>query len=130
MKLWIEEVEKVYNRGFWHGGYYLGKEIDMWSATSGSIAKQEKQYIGTVLNYFAKTKIAHIKLEAADLELNKNILIIGPTTGVIEEKVSVIQHEENKINVAKQGLEITIPLERVVRKNDKVYVICEKSCQQ
>lgn len=126
VKHWIEELEKVYNRGFWHGGYYLGKEIDMWSATSGSVAKQEKQYIGVVLNYFSKAKVAHIKLEAADLQLDKNILVIGPTTGVVQEKITSIQHEDKETNLAKQGTEITIPLDKTVRKNDKVYIISEK----
>ena len=25
--LWIKSLETVFNRGFWHGGYYLGKEL-------------------------------------------------------------------------------------------------------
>lgn len=23
---WIDELSKVYNRGFWHGGYYMGEK--------------------------------------------------------------------------------------------------------
>ena len=33
---WMTELGTVYNRGFWEGGYYLGKKLGEWSNSSGS----------------------------------------------------------------------------------------------
>ncbi|MBS3115009.1 U32 family peptidase, partial [Candidatus Woesearchaeota archaeon] len=38
IKHWTSELEKVFNRGFWQGGYYLGKKLGEWSGTYGSKA--------------------------------------------------------------------------------------------
>src|SRR3989344_8296374 len=42
---WTKELESVFNRGFWHGGYYLGKKLGEWSGSYGSKAKKEKSFI-------------------------------------------------------------------------------------
>src|SRR3989338_6598224 len=51
---WVKDLERVYNGGFWHGGYYLGKQLGQWSGAFGSKATTKKEYIGKVLNYFNK----------------------------------------------------------------------------
>src|SRR3989338_5866440 len=35
IKQWTKNLESVYNRGFWHGGYYLGKKLGEWSNAYG-----------------------------------------------------------------------------------------------
>src|SRR3989338_10223674 len=64
---WIKELEKVYNRGFWHGGYYFRKKLGQWSNAYGSKATTEKAYLGKVLNYFSNANAAEILLEAGAL---------------------------------------------------------------
>ena len=38
---WMDELRKVYNRGFW-GAYYLGQELGEWTNKSGSSATTKK----------------------------------------------------------------------------------------
>ena len=46
IKGWTKKLESVYNRGFWHGGYYLGKKLGEWSGVYGSNATKEKIFVG------------------------------------------------------------------------------------
>src|SRR3989338_6232832 len=56
IETWTKELETVYNRGFWHGGYYLGKKLGEWSGAYGSKARKEKEFVGIAKNYYNKAK--------------------------------------------------------------------------
>jgi putative protease len=81
-----EELETVYNRGFW-SGYYLGQELGEWSPNSGSNATQKKIYIGKGRHFYPKSNIAEFLIEAYDLNIGDRVLIQGPTTGSQEMSV-------------------------------------------
>ena len=80
---WMNELKKVYNRGFW-SGYYLGQKLGEWSDVDGSKATQKKVYLGKGQHYFPKAKIGEFKIEAYDLKIGDTVLITGPTTGAQE----------------------------------------------
>jgi len=120
---WTKNLESVYNRGFWHGGYYLGKKLGEWSNAYGSKATTEKQYVGKVLNYFNKVKVAEVLLEAGALNAYDTILITGHTTGVVQFKANEILKNDKEAAEGKRKGSITIKVPEKVRKNDKVYVI-------
>jgi len=121
--VFIDELKKVYNRGM-SPGFYLGKPgSESYAAIYGSVATTRKIYVGKVINYFKKTKIANIKLEAGALSIDDEIYIIGSSTGVVEKKLGSIVRDEKKITTAEKGNEITIECDELVRPNDKVYKI-------
>ncbi|MBT4445635.1 U32 family peptidase [archaeon] len=122
---WIKRLETVFNRGFWHGGYYLGKELGDWSAAYGSKATKEKIYLGRAQNYFNKVQVAEFHLEANTLSVGDDILITGPTTGALNSKVTEILVNDQKSDTAKKGDVVTIPLPEKVRANDKLYKIVD-----
>ena len=126
-KKWTKELEKVFNRGFWHGGYYLGKKLGEWSGKYGSQATTKKQYLGLTTNYFVKTKIGEFILQNDKLEIGDEILIIGPTTGVIQTKVTTIYKDEKPIKIAKKSDNITIPIPEKIRKRDKLYLVIKQT---
>ena len=122
---WEKELGKVYNRGFWHNGYYMGEKVNEWSQSYGSKAKEKKILLGKVINYYKKAKIAHIKIESNQLKVNDTILITGPTTGIIKTKVKQMHHNKQSIKQAKKPSDITIKT-NLVRKNDKVYKLIKR----
>lgn len=124
---WKKDLGTVYNRGFWEGGYYLGKKLGDWCGTYGSQATTEKVAVGTVLNYFDKAKIAYINLDTGPLNVGDNISVTGPTTGIVQEKIESIFENKKQVTGAKHKSSITIPLKSKVRKNDRVYKIIKKS---
>lgn len=121
---WMERLGKVYNRGFWDG-YYLGRKVGEWTEKYGSLATRKKKYIGKVNNYFSKLSVAEIKIEASELNLQDEIIISGPTTGVYEDVLQEIRVDLKPTTKAKQGDVCSIPVKSEVRRNDKLYIWIE-----
>jgi putative protease len=121
---WMDELKKVYNRGFW-SGYYLGQKLGEWSDVSGSKATQKKIYIGKGVHFFPKPSIAEFKIEAYDIKLGDTLLITGPTTGVEEFELTDMLVNDQKLETAKKGDSCTIPTSFRVRSSDKLYKVVQ-----
>lgn len=119
---WYKKLKSVFNRDFWDG-YYLGRKTGEWTKRYGSQATKKKVYIGKVTNYFSKLKVAEIKMETNYISVNDPIMIIGPTTGVIEFNVPEIQVKRKNALSAKKGETCSIPVPELIRRGDKVYKI-------
>ena len=119
---WMEELSSVYNKGFW-SGYYLGQKLGEWSKQHGSQATKKKVYLGKGVHYFPKPKVGHFKMEALELKVGDDVLITGPTTGVIEANVKELMVDKKKVNHAKKGEEFTMPIDHIIRPSDKLYKI-------
>lgn len=113
-------VASVFNRGFWDG-YYLGQPLGEWSSNYGSSATKRKVYLGKVTNYFSKIGVAEIKLETGTLVKGTDIMIIGPTTGVLEIRVEEIRVDMDTVSEAPKGSLCSVAIDSVVRRSDKVY---------
>lgn len=117
---WTQRLKSVYNRDFWDG-YYLGRKIGEWTERYGSQATRVKQYVGKVTNYFSKLNVAEVLIETSQLDIQDEILIIGPTTGVYEDTITEIRVDLQVVNTTVKGDLCSIPVHELVRKNDKVY---------
>ena len=123
---WMKRLSTVFNRGFWDG-YYLGRKLGEWSHVYGSLATERKIYCGKITNYFSNLGVAEVSVEAHELFLNDKILIIGPTTGVIEEVVTEIRVDEKTAEFCPKGVKCSIPISSTLRRSDKLYrVISEE----
>jgi len=125
---WMQELEKVYNRGFW-SGYYLGQKLGEWSKGSGSHATQKKVYVGKGVHFYPKAKVGEFKIEAYDLSLGDTILITGPTTGAQEFQLKEMLVNDETLEKGTKGDSITIPLDFRVRPSDKLYKIVENKVE-
>ncbi|MDX8552403.1 U32 family peptidase [Tenacibaculum sp. 1B UA] len=119
---WIQELEKVYNRGFWNG-YYLGQKLGEWSKEPGSHATQKKVYLGKGTHYFPKAEVGEFKIEAYDLAIGDTILITGPTTGAQETELKSMFVNDKEAQTATKGDEVTMKLDFRIRPSDKLYKI-------
>ena len=117
---WITRLSTVFNRGFWNG-YYLGQKVGEWSSNYGSSATKRKVYLGKITNYFTKLNVAEIKLENGDINKGDTIMIIGPSTGVIEYIVDEIRVDLKGTIKALKGELCSIPVNELLRRSDKVY---------
>jgi len=117
-----ERLGTVFNRGFWNG-YYLGQRLGEWSDVHGTKALTSKVYLGKVTNYFSNIKVAEILFETGEeLSLGEDILIIGSTTGVLEQKAEELRAEGGKsVPQVKKGCLFSIPVKELVRRGDKLY---------
>jgi len=122
-KQFLIELEEVYNRGF-SSGFYFGKPgADDYADIYGSKATTKKEYVGKVLNYYKKSKIAYVELESGKIAVDDRIIIIGPTSGVIDLTLNTIIKDEVEINKAEKSDRITFPCNFQVRPHDRVYLI-------
>ncbi len=120
IKIWMEKLSTVFNRGFWDG-YYLGRKLGEWNSSYGSSATRKKIYLGKITNYYTKANVAEIKLENGDLERGDLLLITGPTTGVIEYKVDEIRVDLRITAKALRGEFCSVKISEYLRRSDKVY---------
>jgi len=123
---WKKRLSSVFNRGFWDG-YYLGRRLGEWSHKYGSQATKRKIFVGKITNYFTKLKVAELLTEASELNANDEVLIIGPTTGVIETNIEQIRVEDEKVQSVQKGIRCSFPSDTKLRRSDKVYKLVEKS---
>jgi len=126
-----QDLATVFNRGFWDG-YYLGQRLGEWSHRYGSRATKRKLYIGKITNYFSKIGVAEILLESGSLERDDQVLIMGPTTGVVKQTVQEIRVDKKPVKKALKRQFCSIATHSLIRRNDKVYkwVDAEKVKQQ
>ena len=115
-------LETVFNRGFWDG-YYQGAILGEWSEVYGNKATQRKEYVGKVTNYFDKLGVAEIQLETDALSVGERIFIIGPTTGVVEQRIAEMRLDLEPILSAPKGSYCAVKTAERVRRLDKVFRI-------
>lgn len=124
---WDERLARVFNRGFWDG-YYQGQRLGEWNDINGNKATKKKVYIGKVTNYFKKIGVTEIKLETTDLSTGDEVVIMGPTSGVVETTVGDIHNDAGQATAhADKGESIAIATPLRTRLNDKVYKIVDSS---
>lgn len=127
-----KELSEVFNRGFWDG-YYQGARLGEWSEVYGSKATRKKVYSGKITNWFGKIGVAEILVESAPLKTGDRILVMGPSTGVVEMDVPEIRVDLKPVSKAVKGEYCSIPVDASLlegcdgklRRSDKVYIWTE-----
>jgi len=119
----LNELETVYNRGFSTGFYFDTPSSEDYADIYGSKATTRKDYIGKVLNYYKKANTAYIQIETGMIDVSDNILIIGPTSGVVEVNVENIIKDDILVQTAEKGDKVTFPCPQLVRPHDTVYKV-------
>ena len=114
------DLESVFNRGFWDG-YYQGARLGEWSEVYGNKATLRKVYIAKVTNYFSNIGVAELLVETGEINTGDHVLIIGPTTGVVEVSVKEIHIEQKPSAKAVKGTYFSMEVPEKVRRADKLY---------
>ncbi len=119
----FEDLSKVYNRGFSAGFYHGIPSGADYTERYGNQATTKKMYVGKVVNYYKKPKIAHIKLEAGEIGLNDTLYITGNTTGFVETTLQALMKDDKQVDSAIKGDEVTFFLNELIRPRDQVYKV-------
>ena len=118
----LKKLKSVYNRGF-HSGFFLGKPTNQWSGSYGSKSTHKKEFVGIVKNFYAKPMAAEIIVQSNEIKKGDTIIIIGPTTGTVKQKITSMQINNVSATSAGKGTSVGIKLKKTARKNDKVYIL-------
>ena len=125
---WDEHLSTVFNRGFWDG-YYQGQRLGEWTKNYGNKATEKKVLVGKVMKYFSKLGVAEIAVEASEIEKDQNMLITGPTTGIMKFDASEIRYDLKPVEKAEKGWRVSVPVPDKVRPNDKVYKLLKTNIE-
>ncbi|MCG6188780.1 peptidase U32 family protein [Maribellus maritimus] len=121
---WNRRLGMVFNRGFWDG-YYLGQRLGEWSANYGSQATKRKLYLGKCTNYFTNIQVAEFKLETNNLRVGDEIIVTGPTTGVVQTVVKEIRYNLLSVEEGMKGQRISVFVDTKLRRSDKLFKVVE-----
>lgn len=122
------QLETVYNRGL-SSGYYLGREQG-WSADYGNKSKRRKVLVGSVAHAYRKAGVIEVQATANSLQKGDSILVIGNTTGVIEDTVGELRvlrenGDMQTVDSCTTGQTITLTVKGKIRTNDKLYKVVD-----
>ncbi len=123
---WEQDLATVFNRGFWDG-YYLGQRLGEWTERYGSSATKQKIYVAKVIKYFSKLGVAEIEMESGELRVGDEIVVTGPTTGIVMQEVEEIRFELEPVQRAEKGQRVSIPVKEKLRPNDRLYLFQERT---
>jgi len=120
---WIAELGKVFNRGFWHGGYYCGTKLGEWAACADSQATEQRDEVGVLSNFFAKTNIAEFTVRRHVIKNGDSLLLEGPTTGALRFTAEDLRVGGEPADSAQPNDVVTLALPRKARRQDKVFLL-------
>lgn len=129
IKVWDDKLNEVFNRGFWDG-YYLGKRLGEWTPNYGSSATKQKRFLATCSKYFAKVGVGEFKMESGELKVGDEILITGPTTGLIRMNVEELRFDLNPVDKVEKGQVFSMPVPDKVRPSDRLYIFEDRTILQ
>ena len=121
--VWMDELSKVFNRGFWEGGYYLGKKLGDWAVTTSSEATETKVFIGQITKYYPRIGVAETVINFGPLVVNDELWVIGEKTGAVRIRITELRIGDSNAPVpqAEKGEAISFPVSEKVRVGDKLY---------
>ena len=118
----INELEKVYNRGFSDGFYLKMPTSDDFSYSMNGEQTEKKIYIGKIYSYLPKINVGLIKIATGGLKINDEIYLYHLDKQIERIKVTSIEKNNRKVNMAKKGDEIGLKLPNC-KKNTDIYLI-------
>jgi len=119
----LDDLSRVYNRGFSDGFYY--GEPENW--TSRKLAhKNEKLYLGEIKKFYKKINVAEILILSNSLKKGDRLFITGKITPADFLTAEEIQQEHEFVEKAGKGEMVGLKLPFRARRGDQVYLWREK----
>ncbi|MCX6879789.1 MAG: U32 family peptidase [Verrucomicrobia bacterium] len=118
-------LEGVYHRGL-ASGFYLGAPLDQWSGAPNSQAATKKLHVGEVVKFYRKAGAVELRVCDTEFAIGDELLIQGPTTGVVRVCVNSIQIDHQPMPHARRGQSVAVQLNTPVRPGDRVYRVTSR----
>jgi putative protease len=124
----INELKKVYNRGFSTGFYFKTPTNDDFSASENGEQTEKKQYVGRIEKHWPKPNSYSLKVHANTISQGDEVYIQGSDSGLTKTKVQSMEFKEKQIKIAKKGGEVGIKFtsKKILKRGDEVYLIKKK----
>nr|HPH16664.1 U32 family peptidase [Bacteroidales bacterium] len=104
-----------------------GQKLGEWSKNYGSEATTRKFLLGKCTNFFTNLEVAEFLMQSGELNEGDEILISGPTTGVIEMIATGIHVNLQSVAKTIKGESFSIKTPVKIRRGDTLYKIVQHS---
>jgi putative protease len=121
----LDEVRKVYNRGF-SSGFYLGKPLDDWSESSGNLSSHKRDYIGQIKSCDPTRQQYTLRLEAADIEQGDEVFAESDASGHLAFTVPQLIRDGAPASSASKGETVVLHLPTPLHPEDRIYRLIER----
>ncbi|MBR9702103.1 U32 family peptidase [Candidatus Pacearchaeota archaeon] len=119
----INNLKKVYHRGFSSGFYLKIPTADDFSFNENGEQKEKKQFVGKVYKYWPKAEVCSVKMNAGKLDIGDEVYLIRDDETIKRVKIKTIEFERKNVKSAKKGQEVGIDFGTKVRNGTEVYLI-------
>ncbi len=92
-----------------------------WSSRYGSKLQKKKVYVAKGSNILVVLKLLEFEMEAQTLHVGDEILITGPTTGVVMQTIDEIRVELQPVNETRKGERFSFKVKEKIRPSDRLY---------
>ena len=108
IKKGIENLKRVYNRGF-SSGFYLGvPTADDFSFSEDGEQRERKSFVGKVYKYWPKVGACSVKMNAGKLKVGDEVYLISDSFGIKRVVVKSIELGGKSVKVAKKGDDVGV----------------------
>jgi len=122
----LENLKKVYHRGF-SSGFYLGTPTsDDFSFSEHGEQEERKEFVGKVSKFWRKAGAASVLINTGKLKVGDEVYLMSDEIGVRRSIVKSIELEGKTVEMAKKGDDVGVKFGCVVASGVEVYVIRRK----
>lgn len=118
----INDLKKVYNRGFSSGFYFKMPTNDDFSYSENGEQTEIKEYVGIVDRYWPKAGAASVLIHTGKLKVGDEVFLIGEDAPIVRTRIDSMEKGKVDIKIVKKGDEVGIKLPKV-KKETKIYLI-------
>ncbi|HCW32923.1 TPA: collagenase-like protease [Candidatus Peregrinibacteria bacterium] len=122
---WENQLKKVFHRGL-GSGYYLGKPLTDLSGTYGSQATEEKIFVGKIIHYYPKIKVAELEVQANEIKVGDQFVVEGDSTGVVWGRIDELRVDDRLVKKVFPKCVVTLGI-KAVRRSDKFYLVRKRT---
>ena len=116
----VTKCRSVFNRDF-SDGFFLGRPITDFTENENNAATRKRTLVGKIINYYQRSGIARLWLQNGTISDTEDLVIMGPTTGVVECHVDAFRREDDP--TLTPHATATFPCPVKLRANDIVYKV-------
>jgi len=119
----VDNLKKVYNRGFSSGFYLKMPTADDFSFSENGEQKEKKKFVGKVYKYWPKAGVCSVRINTGRLSVDDDVYLISDEESIRRVKVRSIEFEGEGVKAGFKGQEIGVDFGVKVRNGAEVYVI-------
>jgi U32 family peptidase len=119
----IENLKKVYNRGFSSGFYLKMPTADDFSFSENGEQTEKKEFVGKVYKYWPKPKVASVKMNAGKLKVGDSVYLIRDDEAIKRSIVKSIELKGKRVKNTKKGDDIGVDFGIETKNGTEVYLI-------